>query len=212
MSTLRATALIWSLTSAAFVVPYVYCQDPAQSTDKQADQTQSTPSVQANTEPTLSPLPAITTSLPEGMLTFNAACFTVSSSGQLAPIGAFNEGECYSKDKSGNLIPNFTHRVSLRDDVAGQFTQLGTQADSNYVIVQKAVLHAIVQVLADQSIKADQVASIVKTTADQITAKVTENLQKNVQTLVTSEVEKQIKALNITPNPQKPKQPKPTGQ
>ena len=212
MPTLRLTFLICSLTLAGLVVPCARGQNPGQSTDQPQDQTQTQTASQVPPEPALVPVPAITTSLPApGMLTFNAACFTITTNGQITPLAGVAEGECYSRDKNGTLVPTYTQRVSLRDDVATQLTKLGTQVDGNNELVQKAVLHAIVQVLADQSIKADQVAAIVKTTAEQITAKVTQNLQNNLQTLVNQEVAKQIKALNLTPSPPKTKQSKPSG-
>lgn len=211
MPTLRLTFLICSLTFAGLVVPCARGQNPGPSTDQPQDQTQTQTASQVPPEPALVPVPAITTNLPPGMLTFNAACFTITANGQITPLAGVAEGECYSRDKSGTLVPTYTRRVSLRDDVAGQFTQLGTQADGNYKLVQQAVLHAIVQVLADQSIKADQVAAIVKTTSDQISSKVTQNLQNNLATLVSQEVAKQIKAINLTASPQPTKQSKPSG-
>jgi hypothetical protein len=207
MLKVRVLFLICSLALFA-VTSSAWGQNADQGAANSESQTSTQSSDQTTPEPQLTTLPAVTASLPPGMLVYNAACFTINQSGALVQAGGFKEDECYSfSGPNKTLVAHLTARVPLRDDVATQLSSLGTQADSNYTLVQKAVLHAIVQVLADQSIKADQVAAIVKTASDQITDKVTQQLQKNLEGLVKKEVAAQLKAA-AEAAPRKPVEPK----
>ena len=88
-----------------------------------------------------------------------------------------------------------TFTVLKREELNTVLTSIETTGDQNYQNIQKAVLGAIVQVLSDQSIKADQVAAAIKTAADQITNDVTQAVQKNLTATIQAEVTHQLKEI-----------------
>jgi hypothetical protein len=171
----------------------------AQSADQQlptqpSTQTPTQPSGGTPSKPQAKPLPTVKTNVNGIFETLQAKCFlvTFAKTGEgMRPASAslgWDVTTC-PELQSGKLNPVFTDKVYNKDAL----DQLATNVDNNFQQVQQAVIDAITQVLADQSIKADQVAGVIKTSSDQITNEVTQRLQQKLADLVKAEVASQLK-------------------
>lgn len=138
-------------------------------------------------------LPQLT--VPAGVSVFKADCFSVEpysgpQGGQQKYIVTLTVGEgCLQRLQPEFRPADVKNRVIDSAVTTGGLQTLLTDANKNFTDVQSGMIDALLLVLNDQSIKADNIKDLINAAAAQITADVVQKMEKSVK----AEVDRRIK-------------------